>query len=108
VKTTQHLLISGRVQGVSYRFFVQQSAEKLGVGGKVRNLSDGRVEAVLQGLPEKLEELHALLRRGPPQAEVKTIEVQVVQTHEDMKEFKITTDGDSPWLQKPQNKSQKK
>ena len=53
-----HILVSGRVQGVGFRQMVRQSALAAGVGGWVRNLRDGRVEAVLTGPPEAVQ-------RGP-------------------------------------------
>jgi acylphosphatase len=100
VKITQHLLISGHVQGVSFRFFTKDCAIKLGVTGWVRNLSDKRVEALVQGLPEQLKALQEKLQRGPAAAEVKSIEVQVVSTQKDMKEFIIEADGVKPCLKK--------
>ena len=67
---TRHWLIEGRVQGVGYRMWLQAEAEAAGVTGWVRNLSDGRVEAVLRGLPEALDRLEVVARRGPAQAKV--------------------------------------
>ncbi|WP_289282054.1 acylphosphatase, partial [Methylophaga sp. UBA5088] len=51
----KHCLISGRVQGVSYRYSAQQQAHQLGVTGWIRNLTDGRVELLIQGETEQLE-----------------------------------------------------
>ena len=95
MRITQHLLITGRVQGVSFRFYTQGCANRLGLSGWVRNLRDGRVEVVAQGLPEKLEELRKLLLVGPERAEVRGIEVQAIAHKEDMKEFKISDDGEA-------------
>lgn len=53
------------VQGVGYRYFTQDAAEKLGISGFVRNLSDGRVEVFAMGTAEQHAELRALLERGP-------------------------------------------
>ena len=50
------LLISGRVQGVFYRASAQQEAMRLGLSGEIRNLPDGRVEAVVEGPRERIEE----------------------------------------------------
>ena len=97
---TQHFLVTGRVQGVSYRFFTQTEAVKLGLTGWVRNLSDGRVEVLAQGPKEKLYELLAALRQGPHRALVVAVEQEVVESHESMKEFKIKDNGDRPWLDK--------
>jgi len=65
-----HVLVSGQVQGVGYRYFVRQTAESLGVGGWVRNLRDGRVEAVLTGPPDAVQVVLDEIDRGPPGAKV--------------------------------------
>ena len=68
------LLISGRVQGVGYRAWLVTEARRLGVTGWVRNLADGRVEALLQGAPAKLDRLAAACADGPPGAAVSRID----------------------------------
>ncbi|HEY2842420.1 MAG TPA: acylphosphatase [Bryobacteraceae bacterium] len=70
--------ISGRVQGVGYRYFAIRVARELGVRGWVRNLSDGRVEAYAAGPAPLLEDFEARLRQGPPAGEVRGVEVQDV------------------------------
>ena len=69
------LLISGRVQGVWFRESMRQEALKLGASGWVRNLADGRVEAVACGETAILDALLAWSRHGPPLARVDHIEV---------------------------------
>ncbi len=64
-KQAKRYLVSGMVQGVGFRYFTQAAAEKLRIGGFVRNLSDGRVEVFAVGTPQQHEELRALLERGP-------------------------------------------
>ena len=71
-----HVYISGFVQGVGFRVFVRKKAKKMGITGWVRNLSDGRVEAMLQGEEEKLNELIKHIRRGPYFSEVKNVIVK--------------------------------
>ncbi len=61
----RHLLISGRVQGVSFRYYTRQSALKNGVTGWVRNLPDGRVEALIEGEERAVEATVDWCRSGP-------------------------------------------
>lgn len=65
-----HLLVSGTVQGVSYRWSTKEEATRLGLTGWVRNLADGRVEAIAEGERDVLEKLVEWCRRGPPSARV--------------------------------------
>jgi len=83
-------LVSGRVQGVGFRWFVLRKAEDLGLAGWVANLPDGRVQVVARGPEEAIESLDLLLRRGPRLAAVSHVERSVYQ-HEvdDMKMFEI-------------------
>ena len=67
------LLIDGRVQGVGYRQWMAGSARGLGLRGFVRNLSDGRVEAVIAGAPERIEQLIRRAQRGPKSAWVSNV-----------------------------------
>jgi acylphosphatase len=66
--------LSGRVQGVGFRWFVRQAAVRLGVNGDVANLADGRVEIRAQGRSDQLAGLLAAARRGPPAARVDRVE----------------------------------
>ena len=67
-------LVSGRVQGVGFRFFVQHKATTLGITGWARNLDDGRVEVYAVGEPERLDDLGAALHLGPRGADVRGVE----------------------------------
>ena len=69
-------LISGRVQGVGYRYFAARAAAHVGVRGWTRNLPDGRVEVWAAGEESQLDELEARLRKGPPLASVRTVQVE--------------------------------
>jgi len=59
-----HLFISGRVQGVGFRFFTVQKARSLCLSGWVRNLSDGRVEMVLAGPNSSIEKMITTIKKG--------------------------------------------
>ncbi len=66
--------VSGRVQGVGFRFFAERTAASLSVGGYVRNLYDGRVEVYAIGSVEQLDALKNALRRGPRMAAVDRVD----------------------------------
>jgi acylphosphatase len=71
-----HVIVKGRVQGVSYRFFVIEEAHKLGLDGWVRNLLDGSVEVWAEGDRSLLETLIELLKVGPRWATVKDLVIK--------------------------------
>ena len=66
-------LVSGRVQHVGFRYWACEQAERLGLTGTVENLCDGRVEVVMQGPPEMVNEMKEKLRRGPSMAVVRQV-----------------------------------
>jgi acylphosphatase len=72
---TKRLSITGRVQGVGFRFYMERKARELGVTGWVRNRRDGAVEAVVQGSSGAVEAMIAWARRGPPSAIVADVRV---------------------------------
>lgn len=69
-----HVFVSGRVQAVFFRESTRRKAEELGVRGWVRNVTDGRVEAVLEGPKPVLDAMVAWCRRGPEAAHVENLE----------------------------------
>jgi acylphosphatase len=69
-------LVSGRVQGVGFRYYVQDHAAVEGVHGYVRNLPDGRLEALLEGDDESVLRVERALRRGPAGARVDDVVVE--------------------------------
>jgi acylphosphatase len=75
MRTAQHLLIFGRVQGVGYRESLRAEAVAAGCTGWVRNRTDGSVEAVIEGAAEAVADMVAWARRGPPTARVDRIQV---------------------------------
>ncbi len=72
----RHLIVSGRVQGVFFRMETLRAAERFGVYGWVRNLPDGRVEAVLEGDRQAVESLTDWCRKGPPRARVDEVRIE--------------------------------
>ncbi len=70
-----YAIIAGKVQGVRYRTFVQESATELGLVGYVKNLPDGTVEVVAQGLPDTLKELVEYLNEGSLLAKVESVSI---------------------------------
>ena len=83
----KHLKISGRVQGVGFRYSMSEEAERLGVTGWVRNRRDGTVEAVIDGAPDAVEGILAWARRGPRGASV--TEVEVAEIPESFERFEM-------------------
>jgi len=72
----RRLVIGGRVQGVGFRWFTIEQARTEGVSGFVRNLPDGRVEAMVEGNAESVDRVERALRRGPRGARVEAVEVE--------------------------------
>ena len=70
-----HVYVSGRVQGVNFRFYTRQEALRLGLDGWVRNLMDGRVEAMFQGDEGSVNAVIEWCRRGPPSARVEDVQL---------------------------------
>ena len=84
-----HLFISGRVQGVFYRATCHGEGAARGLAGWVRNLPDGRVEALLQGPKEKVEDMVKWCFRGPRHAQVSDIDVTYEDPADDVQGFGI-------------------
>lgn len=84
----RRVLISGRVQGVAFRDMCQRAATERGVTGWVRNLGDGRVEAVFEGPAERVDEMVEWAQHGPRTAAVDDIAVQA-EPAEGLTEFLV-------------------
>ncbi len=84
-----HLFIDGRVQGVFYRAFTGELAHDLGLNGWVRNLGDGRVEAVFQGDKKAIEQAIRECYIGPPGSRVSNIDVKWETGKDEEREFSV-------------------
>ncbi|RMF79356.1 MAG: acylphosphatase [Chloroflexi bacterium] len=71
-----HAIVSGRVQGVSYRYYTMMTATEMGLTGWVKNTDDGNVEVVAEGPRPVLEKFLAFLHEGSPAAKVKNVDVK--------------------------------
>ena len=91
VKQELHLLVTGRVQGVSYRANAAAMAQRLGLCGWVRNLADGRVELLAQGEEKPLRSLLAWAHHGPSQARVEHVEAHWAEPVQNLASFSIRT-----------------
>lgn len=89
MKVRAHVFVSGRVHGVFFRSETEYEAVKRNVFGWVRNLPDGRVEAVFEGERAAVEELVELCRRGPRGARVSKVEVRWEEYKGEFKGFRI-------------------
>ena len=84
-----HLFISGRVQGVGFRYAVEEKASALGINGWVRNLFDGRVEAIGEGENKLINEFVDFCRCGPCGAIVKDLIIEEETPVQNVKGFEI-------------------
>ncbi len=80
-------LITGKVQGVFYRASCQEVAQKLGLTGWVKNLSNGNVEILIQGEKEKIEKLIEWCKKGPPGAIVNNVKVEWENYSKELDDF---------------------
>ena len=76
MKTRVHLFISGKVQGVFFRDSAKKFAQSLGITGYVRNLQDGRVELVAEGIKDSVDTLIQWCHKGPPSALVVSVDIE--------------------------------
>ncbi|MGH3148962.1 MAG: acylphosphatase [Rubrobacter sp.] len=81
--------ISGRVQGVFFRDSAREKAEQLGLAGWVRNLSDGRVEALFEGPSPKVKEMVEWCEHGPSHASVDSVDTDFEEPGGDLQRFEV-------------------
>ena len=84
-----HVLVSGQVQGVSFRDATRSQAQQLGLNGWVRNTEDGQVEAVFEGEPEAVREMVEWCKSGPSSADVEDVSVENEYPSVDLSGFEV-------------------
>ena len=89
MRVARRYIISGRVQGVGFRYFTQAAAAREGVRGWVENLPDGRVAIGAEADPGALERFERHIRRGPPGARVEHVEIVSATPDEHNTDFSI-------------------
>jgi acylphosphatase len=85
-----HVFISGRVQGVSFRWYTVHMAQNLGLTGWVRNMHDGRVEAVFEGPEEAVRQAVTWCHHGERPARVEDVDVSYETPTGEFKSFRVT------------------
>ncbi len=84
-----HIFVSGRVQGVGFRAFIQNAAYSLDLTGWVKNLPDGRVEVLAEGSEEDIHTLIDRLKEGPIGSRVDNVDVNWEKYQDDHEKFRI-------------------
>lgn len=88
MKKSVRVYITGVVQGVFFRGFVKENAERYDVKGFVRNLEDGRIEVFLEGNIDNVNKMISLCKAGPKHAQIKNIEIKP-EKFQGLKTFKV-------------------
>ncbi len=88
MKKSVRLYINGTVQGVFFRIFVKENAERYNVKGFVRNLEDGRVEVFLEGDSDGVNKMIELCKKGPRHSQIRDIQIKP-ERFQDLKTFKV-------------------
>jgi acylphosphatase len=89
MKTAARFIIKGTVQGVFFRRFVKENADKLGLVGYVRNLTSGDVEVFAEGEMDKIDRLFQIVKKGPEHAQIRNIQIEERKYSDQFKDFQI-------------------
>ena len=89
MKARAHVYVGGMVQGVFFRAETANLAHRLGLTGWVRNLPDGRVEALFEGEKAKVDEAVAFCQRGPPGAHVQDLDIRWEESRGEFRDFRV-------------------
>jgi acylphosphatase len=79
MRIARRFIVSGRVQGVGFRYFTQDAARREGINGYVTNRDDGTVEAVAEGEADAIERFERVLRRGPSKSRIEHVMVDEIE-----------------------------
>ena len=85
---TLRVYILGTVQGVLFRKYIEEQANKIGVRGFVRNMEDGSVEVIIEGIDEKVREMLEVCKTGTQHAQIRDVQVQEIK-YQGFEGFKI-------------------
>jgi acylphosphatase len=88
MKKSVRLYITGTVQGVFFRSFIKENAERYNVKGFTRNLEDGRIEIFLEGDSNDVNKMIELCKKGPKHSQIKNVEIKP-ETFQSFKSFKV-------------------
>lgn len=88
MKKAVRLYIDGTVQGVFFRVFLKDNAEKLNLRGFTRNLEDGKIEVFIEGNPDQVNEMIELCKKGPKYSQIRDVQI-IPEKFQDFKNFKI-------------------
>ena len=91
MRIARRYFLSGRVQGVGFRYFTQDAAIREGITGYVRNLPDGRVEAWVEGDEDSVTRVERAIRTGPGGARVEHVHVEMLDAAGTYETFKVTS-----------------
>lgn len=84
-----HVYVTGEVQGVFFRDSAREKAEKMGLSGWVKNLPDGRVEALFEGPSKDVREMVRWCEEGPPPASVESVDSEYDAARGDLSGFEV-------------------
>lgn len=88
MKKAVRLYITGTVQGIFFRQFIKDNAERYNLRGFVRNLEDGRIEVFIEGDIENVDKMTEVCRKGPKHSQIKKVDIKE-EKFQEFKEFKI-------------------
>jgi len=88
MKKSMRFFVTGSIQPVIINQFIKDNAQKLGIKGYIRNLSDGRVEIFIEGTTDAIEKMAPICRRGPQHSIIRKIE-EKDEKFQDFREFKV-------------------